>query len=330
MRRVRVRLFFTLRSRIYWVLVFVATAPTLPNSLVAGDVAGAQRSTAAPAALDKIQLLCLKAGGVHDAELIRMLQQRGVDFAPTDDYVRDLSSAGTADDVIKALRSARIHKKAASQSEPQALPELYSHLLRAAVLAQKQRLSIRAPHPNDGRDAEKEYRAAIKLSPQNASIHFAFAMSLSYGKRRDEAIAEDREVLRLDSGFAKAHEQIGGDLTLQAYQKLSWSRQPDADLLKQAVSELREAVRQEPENCQARTDLAITLYSQKNLDASQAELRQAIRLCPQEIYPRAVLANVLEDKGDLDGAIAETREEIRLGAHKQDYLDALLRKKGNR
>jgi Tfp pilus assembly protein PilF len=329
-REVRVRLFFVLRSGIYRVLVFAAVAALLPHWSGAGDAAGAQRSgAAAPAALDKIQLLCLKAGGVHDAELIRLLGQRGVGFTPTDDYGRDLSAAGAADDVIKALRSARIDKKAASQPGPEG-GELYSHLARAAGLAVKQR-NFKAAQQADAakdaeKDAQKEYRAAIQLSPQNASLHFAFAGSLV----PDEAIREYREVLRLDPGFARARELIGANLTLQAYHKLSWLRQPDADLLKQAASELDEAVRQEPENCQARTDLAMTLWSQKNLDASQAELTQAIRMCPQYSYPHWVLAQVLDDKGELDGAIAEVREAIRLGAHLQEYLDALLREKGNR
>ncbi len=59
----------------------------------------------------------------------------------------------------------------------------------------------------------REYQTAIKLAPNNTAIgHYGLGLALLDQGRLDEAIAENREAIRLKKDYAEAHCNLGGAL----------------------------------------------------------------------------------------------------------------------
>jgi formylglycine-generating enzyme required for sulfatase activity len=67
----------------------------------------AQAQTAAQKPLDKDQIMSLVTAGMDNDDLAKRIQDRGIDFDLTDDYLQALRKAGAQDVVIKALRAAK-------------------------------------------------------------------------------------------------------------------------------------------------------------------------------------------------------------------------------
>jgi hypothetical protein len=54
--------------------------------------------------LDKDQVMTLVTAGMDNAQLAKTIEERGIDFEPTDDYIQALQKAGAQDVLIRALR----------------------------------------------------------------------------------------------------------------------------------------------------------------------------------------------------------------------------------
>jgi hypothetical protein len=54
--------------------------------------------------LDKDQVMALVAAGMDSAQLAKRVEERGIDFVPTDDYLEALRKAGAQDVLLRALR----------------------------------------------------------------------------------------------------------------------------------------------------------------------------------------------------------------------------------
>lgn len=67
----------------------------------------AQTPPAAQKPLDKDQIMSLVAAGMDNEDLAKRIQDRGIDFDLSDDYLQALRKAGAQDVVIQALRTAR-------------------------------------------------------------------------------------------------------------------------------------------------------------------------------------------------------------------------------
>jgi len=79
-----------------------------------------------------------------------------------------------------------------------------------------------------------------------------------------------------------------------------------------ALRELREAVRLDPDVQKARYDLGLVYETNGQLDEAMAEYRAAARLDPTFPHPHNHLGVVHHAKGQLDDAVRELREAIRL------------------
>jgi hypothetical protein len=67
----------------------------------------AQAPPAAQKPLDKDQVMTLVTAGMDNAQLAKKIEQLGIDFEPTDDYLQALRKAGAQDVLIDALRAFR-------------------------------------------------------------------------------------------------------------------------------------------------------------------------------------------------------------------------------
>ena len=93
-----------------------------------------------------------------------LVEERGIDFDVKDDYLQEVRLGGGDDELISALKSAKVTKPVIVDPAAEARrAELRQHVARGAESFQKKQYA----------DAEVEYRAAVRLDPQNADLHVA-------------------------------------------------------------------------------------------------------------------------------------------------------------
>jgi tetratricopeptide (TPR) repeat protein len=100
----------------------------------------------------------------------------------------------------------------------------------------------------------------------------------------------------------------------------------------EATAACREAVRVRPDKAGAHADLGYALHMQGKLDEALAAYREAIRLKPDERIAQCNLGGTLAELGRLDEGIAAYREALRLMPYfrsGQRELALLLRQKGD-
>jgi len=78
------------------------------------------------------------------------------------------------------------------------------------------------------------------------------------------------------------------------------------------IAECRTAIRIQPDNASAHTNLGWALQGQGNVDEAIAEYRAAIRIQPDNVDTHYNLGFALEREGKVDEAIAEYRTAIRI------------------
>ncbi len=240
--------------------------------------------------LHQVQILALLAGEVPSHRVAMLVEERGIDFDVKDDYLQEVRLGGGDDELIGALKNAKVMKPATVDPAAQARQaEVRQHVARGAEFFQKRRDA----------DAEMEYRAAVRLDSQNADLHYGLSRALERQGRTDEALAEAREALRLNPGNDLGHYSLGVALG----NKGDWDG---------AIREEREALRLNPNNEMVHYGLGVALYEKGDLDSAIAEYREAFCLNPNYDAAHYNLGVALEKKGDLDGAIAEFRETLRL------------------
>ena len=63
--------------------------------------------------INQVQVFALLASRVPSHRIAVLVQERGIDFDPTDDYLREVRLAGGGDELISALKSAKVTKPVA-------------------------------------------------------------------------------------------------------------------------------------------------------------------------------------------------------------------------
>ncbi len=150
--------------------------------------------------LNQEQIFALLVGQVPSQRVTMLVQERGIDFDPTDESLQQFRMAGGDDDVINAIKSAQVTKPASVDSSAQALQaQVRQHEARGGEFFQKRQYD----------QAEQEYRAGLLLDPQNALLYLSLAYTLVQENRWDDASAAAHEALRLNPNSALAHSILG-------------------------------------------------------------------------------------------------------------------------
>ena len=240
--------------------------------------------------INTVQVFTLLVGQVPSRQIVQMVQERGIDSAPTEDYLREVRLAGGEDELINAIRGARVTKPATIDPAVHARQAgVQQHAARGAELNRKGQYA----------EAEQEYRAALALDPQNADVYVALAIILTEQKKWDDAGSAARAALGLNPDNDMAHNSLGAAL----------EQKGGSD---EAIAEFREALRLNPSNDMAHVNLGFALRTKGFADGEIAEYREALRLNPRNDTARLDLGDALGLKGDWDNAIAEYREALRL------------------
>src|SRR5208282_450820 len=112
--------------------------------------------------LNQVQVFALLAGQVPSHRVTMLVQERGIDFEPTDDYLQEVRLAGGEDELVSALKAAKVTKPATVDPAAQARQtEVRQHVARAGEFYRGKRYA----------DAEAELRAAVRLAPEDAELH---------------------------------------------------------------------------------------------------------------------------------------------------------------
>jgi tetratricopeptide (TPR) repeat protein len=285
-------------------------------SMVAQTPGGAARKP-----LTRSQILSLLAGDVPSSRVTMLVEDLGIDFASNDAFLDQVRKVGGEDDLVAALQSARTTVNASPVPPPPSPTpsptgtkpspnvstpspggpgpnakldeareeELAQHAGRGGAFLQDRHYAM----------AENEYRAAIKLDPQNAFLHIALSRALNFQKKTDESMKEAHIAIKLDPDNDMAHFCLANSLRLQ-------------EDYPGAVAEYHVALKLNPKFDMAHNNLGLALDKQKNIDGAIAEYRVAVGISPKNPVFATNLGNALETKGDLDGAIATFQELIRL------------------
>ena len=168
--------------------------------LVVATLGMAQAPPSSPKPLDQEEILELLRNYVPSQRMTALVQQNGINFAPTEDFYKEVRQAGGEDELITALRAAQPKRVVNASPTAGASAVQLKQLLTRAGEARKDK-----QYPA----AEEAYRAALKLAPDRADIHLSLGIVLLEEKRLDAAIQEDREALRLRPEMAAAHNNLG-------------------------------------------------------------------------------------------------------------------------
>jgi Flp pilus assembly protein TadD len=240
--------------------------------------------------LNQVQVFALLAGGVPSHRVTLLVQERGIDFAPTDDYLQEVRLAGGEDELIGALKIAKVTKPEHVDPALQVRQaEIRQHAARGAQLANKGHYA----------EAEQEYREALQLDSQNDDLYVNLAYVLIQQKKWDDAESAAREAVRLNPNNDMAHNNLGAALE-------------DKGDLDGGIAEYRDALRLNPDLEPAHIGLGVAMGRKGDWDGAIVEEREVIRLNPQDASAHIGLGVALGRKGDWDGEIAEEREALRL------------------
>ena len=240
--------------------------------------------------LNQVQVFALLAGQVTSTRVALLVRERGIDFEPTDDYLQEVRLAGGEDELISALKAAKVTKPATVDPAAQARQaEIRRHVARGAELAKNGHCA----------EAEQEYRAGLLFDSQNVDLYVSLTYVLGCQKKWDDASFAAREALRLNPNNDWAHVSLG--------YVLAGKGDRDGE-----IAEERQALRLNPDNDAAHINLGFALGSKGDWDGMIAEEREALRSDPNLAAAHAAVGEALGHKGDREGAIAEFREALRL------------------
>ncbi|HEV2350644.1 MAG TPA: tetratricopeptide repeat protein [Terriglobia bacterium] len=253
-------------------------------------------------ALSQQQILELLSGDVPSSRVAMLVGERGIDFKPTDDYLKTLEGAGAESDLLDALRAAKpppvslgsaANQSAQTQAADTATQtEVQQHLMRGLQFGKKQQFP----------EAEQEYRAATQLEPKNANLWVGLSIVLNRENKADDAIAAAHQALALNSDLDRAHVALGVGLGTKGDRK-------------GAAAEFRKALSLNPDNGVAHDDLGLSLYRQGDVDGALPEFREALRLNPRDSHAHNNLGEALRKQGNVDAAIAQFRDALRINSN---------------
>ena len=133
-------------------------------------------------------------------------------------------------------------------------------------------------------NSETLLRHTIAVTQHNERAHYMLGVEMDLDGRPDEAVAEYREMLKINPGYTRMHVSIGDDL-------LKMGRPAEA------LEEYRLCFNWDPQNPDLHCAAGRALAMQGNLSAAAAEFQNAAQLAPRYAEPHHELAKIYFSKG---------------------------------
>jgi tetratricopeptide (TPR) repeat protein len=279
--------------------------------------------------LTQDQVQGLVRSGLGDESGAKLIGQRGIGFAPAEDFLQSLKAAGASEAFLAALRTAK-QPQPASAKKPLNQVQIFALLAgqvtspRVAMLVKERGIDFEPQQDyldevrlGGGDDALITALKSAKVTKpatvdpaahaRQAEVRQHVARGAELKQKGEYALAEQeyRAALLLDSQNADLYESLSYVLI----QQKKWD---------DGTSAARQAVRLNPNNDLAHWSLAIALKNKGDWVGAVAEYREAVRLNPNNDLAHSYLGSALGNKGDWDGEIAEEREALRLNPKNED------------
>lgn len=297
--------------------------PTLFLFVLSIALSGARGVLGAQAEpLSREQIVSLLTGSVTPKRIATLIEQRGIDFEPSEQDIQALKEAKADDGILRAVRSARL-----------ALPK--EELLKRHLARGKDFENRGAPA-----EAEREYRAALQLASGDAALHASLGNVLTQQEKWAGAIASYRQALRLkpddyETGYRLGvafREKGNQGAAIKTWNELLKHRKDDPRVYEQlgrifverrdwrrAAVAYRSFARLRPE-ASAFMSLGVVLRNAGDSEGALTAFRRAVQLKPDDAVAHNNLGFALEEKGDLKAAL----EQYRL-AVEQNPQDSAIR-----
>ena len=138
-----------------------------------------------------------------------------------------------------------------------------------------------------------ELEAALKLAPDNASLHYNLGLAYKLKDQLDKAVPEFQNAIRLQPDLADAHYTLG---------VLFWQRGEFDQAVRTAGGDSESA-----RLCRSSLHVRHGFQAAGKIAGSREALREAIRLQPDFAGAHTTLAAVLRQSGDAQGAAEEAK-----------------------
>ena len=253
-------------------------------------------------AFDQLELFAFCAGGPTDSYVVQVVRERGTTFTPDSTFIASFPTT-SFQSVLKSIRPRTSENP--SQSREQAY-----QLLRQAWDAQQ-----------NGRyaTADQNYRKALQLVPQSATLHSAYADNLLLSNNYPQAEAEARQSLQLWPENADAHAMLALSLTAQKQ-------------FVEAEAESREALRIFPQHHSAMLALAVSLPHLHKFNEAIPFLQKIMPVVPNLAELRKLMGISLIETGEVDAGLDQLNSYLKAvpaDAEGHYYLGVGLRMKGS-
>ena len=246
--------------------------------------------------LSQVQVLALLASQASSHHVALLVEKRGIDFQPSEEYLQEARMAGGEDELAGALKNAEVTKPKHADPALQAREtEVCQYAARGAEFMREKRYA----------DAVGEYRTAVQLAPQDSDLHLSLGWALGGNNDLDGAIEESREALRLNPNNDAAHFFLAQALARQG--------DPDGE-----IAEYREALRLNPHNALAHLYLGLALGDNADWEGAIVQYREALRLNPDSEYAHLDFGLAPAPKDDWEGVIAESRKALGLNPNQEN------------
>ena len=160
--------------------------------------------------------------------------------------------------------------------------------------------------------AAARYAAALKLTPDDETVHFNLGLAQARLGRTAEATQSYLEALRLFPDYAEAHNNLGNLLAKEGK-------------LAEAAEHLRAALALTPESASAQNNFGTLLVKQGKLEEAVKHYAEAVRLMPDYVEAHSNLGHAYVTQGKLEQAAAEFEAALRLKPNFEPALRGMAR-----
>lgn len=146
-------------------------------------------------------------------------------------------------------------------------------------------------------DSKTLMRHTVAVTADNEIGHFLLGMALERAGEAAEALAEFREVLRINPAHFQVHYSVGKELAALGRPQ-------------EALLEFRQCLSRDPQRPKLHIAAGCALADLGDLGAARAEFDQAERLDPHSAQPHLELARICLEQGLDEQAISEVRAAV--------------------
>jgi Flp pilus assembly protein TadD len=156
-------------------------------------------------------------------------------------------------------------------------------------------------------EAIAQYRKALELSPDNPETHLNFGIALAGKGDLDQAVAHYRKALEINPDYPEAHNNLG--VALAAAGKLD-----------EAIGHYQQALAANPDYPEVHNNFGVALARAGRLEEAISHFRKVLEAKPDSADVHNNLGRALATLGRMGEAIAQWREVLRLAP---DHLPIL-------